>query len=91
MRYSDFVEHTKRMKNRERGDYFNQLSEEEKVELIDDYNEGATKEKMFLQVRLIGAAEMIEEEQDKDNPDVGKIREWLRIYEKLAEEYFTLG
>lgn len=89
MKYSQFIQDTKHMKVSERSDYFNQLAEKERTELMDDYYQGAEKEEMFLQVRIIGAAEKIEEEQLKESPDQKKLENWFRLYDKLTEELIS--
>lgn len=87
MRYSDFIEVTKGMSHQSRSELFNEMSEEAQNELMNDYYAGAYPKEMLLQVRIIGAAEMIQAEIEKNGQrDNGKIVNWMKLYDQLVAE-----
>lgn len=86
MKYIDFINITKGMNNKDRGELFAEMSEEAQTELMDDYYKGADPKEMLLQVRIIGAAEMIEDEQKKERRDEKKIANWTKLYDTLVLE-----
>lgn len=86
MRYKDFIERTKGVSHQNRSELFSEMSEEAQNELMDDYYKGADPKEMLLQVRIIGAAEMIEAEQNKEKKDDKKIAHWIKLYDQLCSE-----
>lgn len=92
MKYGEFIEITKGMSNQNRGELFAEMSEEAQNELMNDYYAGADTKEMLLQVRIIGAAEMIQAEIDKNGQrDNGKIVNWMKLYDQLVQELEALG
>lgn len=87
MKYGEFIEITKGMSNQNRGELFAEMSEEAQNELMNDYYAGADTKEMLLQVRIIGAAEMIQAEIEKNGQrDNGKIVNWMKLYDQLVAE-----
>jgi hypothetical protein len=82
MDYLEFIDATRDMNPQQRGNYFNQLTDEERSHLVD---QAGDIELIMIHSRMMIGAEAIDRE-----PNAFKKRNMTRVYDALTDEYTKL-